>query len=87
MSQKSPGPGTYEWKPAFVKYNEKQNGLGKIKRFEEKSIDYSVQKDFLCKETPGPGQYNFNDHFTKGKYSLGKINPPERERQFKGSEV
>jgi len=53
--------------------------LGKIKRFNEKSIDYCLEKDFLSKETPGPGQYNYKDNFLKGKYNLGKINPPSKE--------
>jgi hypothetical protein len=66
--QQSPGPGAYESKTAFVNSGQKPNGLGKITRFQEKSIDYSVEKDFISKDTPGPGMYQFNDHFKKGKY-------------------
>lgn len=55
--EQSPGPGNYEFRHSFQPAPYKQNGMGRIKRFQEKSVDYCLEKDFISKETPGPGQY------------------------------
>jgi hypothetical protein len=80
IEKRSPGPGTYEAKGTFKRLGQRMNGLGKIRRFEEKSIDKAVAKDFRCRETPGPGEYGFSSDFNKGK-AYGKINPPGKSRK------
>ena len=80
IEKKSPGPGRYEARSSFQKLGNRMNGLGRVRRFEERSIDKAVAKDFRSKETPGPGEYGFNSDF-KAKKAFGKINPPGRSRK------
>ena len=63
------------------------NGLGKIKRFEEKSVDKNICKDFISIGTPGPGTYEYKNDFKKGVSRLGKFNPPQKEKKVQGSLV
>lgn len=63
MMVRGPGPGTYNAATSIQRYNNKLNGLGRVRRFEERSIDASVEKDFIAKDTPGPGSYEFSSSF------------------------
>ena len=83
-SVKAPGPGNYEVVQLFKRHQEKINGMGRIKRFEEKSVDKNICKSFLSMGTPGPGQYEYKNNFKSGTTLMGKINPPQKKIKFIG---
>ena len=85
--EQSPGPGSYEFNKTFTKLPDKMNGLGRVKRFHDRSIDYSVEKDFISKETPGPGNYEYSEGFANRNFRSGKMNPIPRVAKFKGGEA
>ena len=66
---------------------DKMNGLGKVRRFQDRSIDYSVEKDFISKDTPGPGLYEYNEGFAHKTFKSGKFNPVPRSIKFKGGDA
>lgn len=88
LEKRAPGPGTYESRTIFTRQQQRMYGLGRIKRFEEKSIDAAVAKDFRMKETPGPGEYSFDNGWKQNqKFKMGKMSPPSQSKKFRGGVV